>query len=131
MDVKNKENGKGKEVEEQGTENEEEQVAEKVKESSSTSIKILYPPPPVRDLGPASPLRRWWPFRPAGLCYVAPEVRREPDLVRGRLSMDGGGVGVCVLRFERIPRPQLHPFRHPQVLPVIVYCGETKDLNWS
>ncbi|KAH0520231.1 Testicular haploid expressed gene protein-like [Microtus ochrogaster] len=103
VDAKNKENGKGKEIkEEQGTEKEEEQVTEKVKDSSSTSIKILSPPPPpppppppVRDLGPASPPKRLWAFRPAGLCYVAPEVRREPDLVRGRLSMDGGGVGEC------------------------------------
>ncbi|KAM7326431.1 hypothetical protein ACRRTK_014909 [Alexandromys fortis] len=50
VDLKHKENGKGREVkEEQGMENEEEQVTEKVKDSSSTSIKNP-PPLPVRDL---------------------------------------------------------------------------------
>ncbi|XP_075799120.1 LOW QUALITY PROTEIN: ADP-ribosylation factor-like protein 9 [Microtus pennsylvanicus] len=85
VELKIKENGKGKEVkEEQGMENEEEQVTEKVKDSSSTSFKIQCPPlPPVRDLGPASPPRRLWAFRPAG------SVTSPPKYAENRILSEG------------------------------------------
>ncbi|XP_050005608.1 ADP-ribosylation factor-like protein 9 [Alexandromys fortis] len=120
VDLKHKENGKGKEVkEEQGMENEEEQVTEKVKDSSSTSIKNP-PPLPVRDLG--------------GCGHSDPpgSVTSSPKYAENRILSEGvclwmAGMWGNVPRFERIPAPNFTPSGTR-------YCLLWRDqgsLNWS